>query len=212
MLTKKWQFDSEVAARFYSEATSNIPDYEKVISICDQVLALAIAPTGKILDVGSAIGHTVKTLTDRGWRNVYGLEKSPSMAAASECPERIIVGDRIPNNVHWDAILINWTLHFIQDKASFIQQAWDSLVPGGILIISDKVEYTEAEALEYHQFKKSNGLSDDYIDQKAKALEGVMFLKPENWYYQVLTKTGFEDVSLVNSRYMFKTFVCRKPK
>lgn len=212
MSTKKWQFDDEVASRFYTEATSNIPDYEKVIALCDQELKQAMPADALILDVGSAIGHTVATLSTRGWSNVHGLEKSASMAAASAMPDRTYVGDSIPAGSQWHAILINWTLHFIQNKTEFLQQVKNALLPGGVLIISDKVEYTQDEEAEYYRFKRTQGLSDEYIQQKAKALEGVMFLKPELWYFETLSTLGFTNVSIRNSRYMFKTFVCTQPK
>ena len=66
-----WQFDESVAKRFQHEAITNIPDYERVISLCIDIVNNNYPKETKIVDVGSALGYTM----DRFIQNGYTRER-----------------------------------------------------------------------------------------------------------------------------------------
>jgi hypothetical protein len=208
-----WKFDSSVADRFQQEALQHIPDYKRVIDMCIDVANNSIRPelkaTAPIIDFGSALGFTVDAFINNGFANTYGLDNSPDMVAKSLHPERIILGDKLPNQMY-SMIMINWTLHFIIDKFSYLQDFYNKLSPGGTLIISDKTTQTIATKELYYQFKLDNGVDPEYIKEKEKALIRIMNSMPVDWYVDHLRKAGFPRIEIINARYGFVTFMCKK--
>ena len=208
-----WKFDSSVADRFQQEATQHIPDYDRVVNMCIAIANEAIDPKLKtqapIIDFGSALGFTVDKFISNGYSNTWGLEKSPDMKAKSLHPDRIILGDVLPDQ-QYRMIMINWTLHFIMDKVSYLQDFYNKLQPGGTLIISDKTTQSTATKELYYQFKLDNGVDLEYIKEKEKALVRIMNSMPVDWYIDQLRKVGFPRIEIINARYGFVTFMCKK--
>lgn len=203
-----WKFDPDVAQRFQQEAEQHIPDYHRVIDMCLDLAKAEFKPTASIIDVGSALGYTVDKFVEAGFTNTIGVDNSESMVSQSKHPDRIILSDALPDS-KYNIILINWTLHFIIDKLAYLTKAFNSLQPGGILIISDKTAQSAHVKNMYYDFKRDNGVTDEYISQKERSLIGVMHTMPVDWYTTQLKEIGFQRVEILNARYGFVTFVCR---
>jgi 2-polyprenyl-3-methyl-5-hydroxy-6-metoxy-1,4-benzoquinol methylase len=206
-----WVFDDNVANRFQSEALKHIPDYERVIALCQQYVKQIYNTRKdiKILDVGSALGYTMDKFISDGYVNVYGVESSSSMLNNSKYPDFTIHSSILPEGP-WNVILANWTLHFIQDRKNYIQEMYNNLAEGGILIISDKMSHSQETENLYHRFKINNGVSKEEILKKKYSLKGVLVSKPLNWYLETLSDAGFEDVQVINSNLMFQTLYAKK--
>ena len=65
-----WQFDKTVASRFQKEAINHIPDYQRVIDLSIQVAEKYISKNDLIIDVGSALGHTINEFIKFGFNVV----------------------------------------------------------------------------------------------------------------------------------------------
>jgi tRNA (cmo5U34)-methyltransferase len=207
-----WSFDPEVAKRFQREAETHIPDYERVLRLSLDLADLCLDGRDyPLIDVGSALGHTMDLFRDRGYTNVWGVDNSESMRAQSSQQERVYLSDKFPKNKDWHLVLANWTLHFMPNREQYLQDIFDTMVSGGILILSDKMSHTSIEEQLYHQFKRDNGVSQEEIDLKKQRLVGVLTTRPLEWYLQTLQAIGFEDPQVVNSRYMFHTIYARRP-
>lgn len=211
-IAKSWVFDESVAKRFQQEAETHIPDYNRVI---DMGISLTKQVFGNnkdisIIDVGSALGHTMDRYIQDGYTNVSGVDNSDSMIKSSKYPDKVILSNTFPVENSYDVVLANWTLHFIADRERYITDIFNSMNSGGMLIISDKMEHTvELENL-YYDFKRSNGVPEDVIQQKKLALIGILTTRPLTWYIETLKSIGFFDIQVVNSRYMFSTIYARK--
>jgi SAM-dependent methyltransferase len=210
---KAWKFDSTVADRFQQEATQHIPDYKRVIDMCVDIANATIRPelkdTAPIIDFGSALGFTVDKFINNGYNNTWGLDNSPDMIAKSLHPDRIILSDKLPDQ-QYNMILVNWTLHFIVDKVPYLQDFYNKLSKGGILILSDKTVQSQIVKDMYYQFKLDNGVDPIYIKEKEKSLVRIMNSMPADWYVDQLRNVGFPRIEIINSRYGFVTFMCRK--
>lgn len=206
---KVWTFDDGVAARFQTEAETNIPDYKRVIDLCLTVAGDNLQPTDTIIDIGSALGYTVDQFVRNGFVNMQGLDNSESMVRQSLHPERIMLADALPDS-KFKMILINWTLHFIVDKYEYVQDLYNKLDTGGYLIISDKTTQTPEVKKLYYDFKRDNGVSEEYIRAKEKKLVGYMHTMPADWYAKNLERIGFASVEVINARLGFITFLCKK--
>lgn len=206
-----WRFDKEVAAMFPAHARSHIPNYEEVIELSVEVCRL-YGSDAAIIDVGVATGETVSQLASAGFTNLFGVDNSQAMLDA--CPTdiaQLICSDTFPGDMKFDVVLMNWTLHFMTDKAAYLASVYDGLNPGGALVMSDKVSDDEFPTRFYHTFKRSAGLSDAEIEAKAQSLAGVMHLDPIDWYFDTLGRLGFQNINIVNAYWCFATFVAVKP-
>lgn len=209
-MSPKWEFDESVAKRFQQEAEQHIPDYYRVIDLCLEYVSVAFNNNSiKIIDVGSALGCTLKKFIDSGYNNMYGVDSSQAMVNNSLYPERITLSENLPTGP-WDVVLANWTLHFVTNRKEYLKRIYDEMSPNGLLILSDKMSYSVESIKLYHNFKRQNGVSDEIISAKEKSLAGVLTCKPLQWYLSTLKDIGFEDVEVINSKFMFNTISARK--
>jgi 2-polyprenyl-3-methyl-5-hydroxy-6-metoxy-1,4-benzoquinol methylase len=206
---QQWQFDQAVAERFPTEAKQHIPDYHRVIDLCVDIAQTQVLAHESIIDVGSALGYTLDRLHSAGFKNIYGVESSDVMIANSSHPERIVHSRTFPAG-EFRMVLINWTLHFIQDKISYLESVYHGLSADGLLVLTDKTVQSDVTKRLYYKFKLDNGVTQSYIDLKEQQLQGVMLNETPEWYIQQLGRLGFRSIEIVNSRLGFVTFYCVK--
>lgn len=202
-----WEFNKEVANRFQSEAETNIPDYERVVNLCYEIVKNNYQKNAKIVDVGSALGYTLHKFISKGYDNITGIETSDAMIERSLHNEKVIKSEVFVGN--YDVVLMNWTLHFIKDKFKYVETVYDNLNKGGILILTDKMNQSGVVKELYYNFKRDNGISDEYIYQKEKQLQGYMHTEDVSTYLANLRWLGFR-VEIINASHGFITFYCQK--
>jgi SAM-dependent methyltransferase len=205
-----WIFDETVAARFQHEAESHIPSYNTVINKSIDFAKKTLCSTDLIIDVGSALGFTIKKFKDAGFTNVVGVDNSPAMIAKSLYSELITCSSVLPNNVY-KLVLINWTLHFILDKQKYLHTIYESLDDDGYLILTDKTIQSTVIKEMYYDFKRSHGVSDEYIYQKEEKLQSIMHCESIDWYIKHLTMLGL-TVEIIHADLGFVTFLCNKQR
>ena len=206
---KSWVFDDSVAKRFQLEAEAHIPSYHHVIDMCVKFANKNLKKDARIIDVGSALGYTMKQFIDEGYTNVTGVDNSRAMIDNSIFPELVIESDSFPKN-NYDFVLANWTVHFIQDKYSYLTDIYNSLSNSGYLILTDKLQQSEIVKREYYDFKRKNGVTEEYIQQKEKDLIGIMHSVSLGWYTNKLSIVGFKSVEVIHGDLGFVTFLCCK--
>jgi hypothetical protein len=107
-------------------------------------------------------------------------------------------------------VLANWTLHFVEQRKQYIQDIFNYMKDDGLLILSDKMSHVQELEEMYYDFKRNNGVSEEIIQTKKRALIGVLVTKPLQWYLDTLKEIGFENIEVVNSNMMFHTIYARK--
>jgi tRNA (cmo5U34)-methyltransferase len=207
-----WRFDSKVAETFVSHARQHIPGYERVIDKSVAFLSRTLDYNDAVIDIGCATGHTLKKLSSVGFTNLHGVDNSDSMMVHVPVGiARLTCSDRLPMDQTYHAAIMNWTLHFVRDKVVYLQDIFAQLESGGYLILSDKT-YNQGTALNlYHDFKRSQGVSDQDITEKALAVKDVMFIDSQQWYQNALINTGFKDITIIDADWCFSTFLAVKP-
>jgi tRNA (cmo5U34)-methyltransferase len=211
----KWSFNSNVANDFDHHARQHIPDYDRVIDLCIAVCQQLIKDPAedRILEVGSAVGETIKRLFAKDFHNLVGVESSASMLdKIVHIPiAQWIHSDQFPSEFGpYQAILCNWTLHFIKDKRAYLQAMYNGLTDNGFVIISDKTCNTGLSLDLYHSFKRTQGVSEEEIAAKAASVQDIMFINEPNWYLDTLKEIGFKQVTVINSAPCFTTFLAQK--
>lgn len=231
-----WSFDGEVASRFEHEARTHIPDYVEVVDLSVRAAEVCLAASGldptchSVIDVGCATGHTMLVLLKRAtYRAVHGVDSAPAMAA--RCRANLTAAGHAPvaeRCVHeavslpaarlldqpLGAVFANWTLHFIPSavqREAYLRSVLDALVPGGVLVLTEKTRQDAATRALYHEWKGERGVSAAEIRLKAAALEGVLVPLPADWYVGALERCGFVNVTVLQARFAFITWIASKP-
>ena len=114
-------------------------------------------------------------------------------------------------------VVLNFTLQFLplEDRDTFIQRIADALVPGGILVLSEKVRFSEPDldALNidlHHQFKRANGYSELEVAQKRDALENVLLPETLETHRARITAAGFKSCDVWFQCFNFASLVALK--
>jgi len=204
-----WEFDSEVAARFQREAETHIPDYQKVIDLSIDIIENKYTKNASIIDVGSALGHTLQCLVNKGFSNISGVESSLAMIEKSNHKQLVIHSRYFPSN-SYDVVLAHWTLHFIKEREKYLRDIFDNLKENGTFILTDKMLQDQSCKDLYYKWKLDNGVSWDIIKEKEQKLIGILDSLEIEWYLDTLTKIGFRQINVINSRFNFNTLLCNK--
>jgi 2-polyprenyl-3-methyl-5-hydroxy-6-metoxy-1,4-benzoquinol methylase len=206
----KWEFDKTVADRFQQEAETHIPDYQQVIDLEIDIIEKKFKRKDlKIIDVGSALGHTLDTLYTKGYKDICGVESSQAMIDQSKHKEKIINSFEFPAG-SYDVVLANWTVHFIKEKEKYLTSVFESLNENGVIMLSDKMIQHPVIKEMYYRWKISNGVPLEVVKEKEQKLVGIMLSETLDAYLEMLSDIGFSKVDLVNSRFNFNTLICFK--
>jgi SAM-dependent methyltransferase len=204
-----WTFNQTVAERFQEEAFNHIPSYHEVLDLSLTIANAYFNKDSNIIDVGSALGYTVKKFIDDGFVNTIGVEQSKDMISKSHYTDKIIHSKNFPND-KFDLVLANWTIHFIKDKKDYISDVYSKLEKNGILILTDKTIQNNITKELYYKFKVSRGVDPTYIIEKEKMLRDAMFLESADWYIKTLSEIGFIETNIIHANLGFVTFLCKK--
>jgi tRNA (cmo5U34)-methyltransferase len=87
----------------------------------------------------------------------------------------------------------------IEYRQEILAKAYDSLVPGGAIILVEKILGFDAHINRtfvdlYYQLKGDNGYTEEQINTKRKSLEGVLVPVTATWNEQLLQESGFKHV------------------
>ena len=113
--------------------------------------------------------------------------------------------------------LLVLTLQFvpIEYRAQLLKRIYDSTIPGGALIVVEKVLGTSAvidNALVklYYDLKQEHGYTQEQIASKRQALEGVLVPVTAKWNEELLHSAGFSHVDTFWRYLNFAGFVAVK--
>ncbi len=214
--TTPWVFDNTVAQNFHTEAQHHIPGYARVLTLCVNIAKTFTPSSARIADVGCAIGETLVGLHNAGFTELVGIDNAGAMLhRARSRPELahvefIHTQDFPYNKGPFDIVLANWTLHFIAERKTYLHDIWRGLKPGGLLVLTEKMQSTNDNRTLYHAFKARQGLSHEEICIKEKRLEGILEPRPLGWYIDVLNHLGCRDVDIIHAELGFITLLARK--
>lgn len=213
-LDKKWSFDKYVAKSFAQHVRAHIPHYDSVVEKTLWLLENNLDRHSAICEVGCSNGMALELFMQAGFTNLIGVDSSEDMISSipvhvkEHC--QIIHSNEFPaRTCPYDAVVCNWTLHFIQNKLSYLEQISNNLTQGGILILSEKTSLDEDMIRFYHKWKNKNGVDWEEINNKQRALEGVMHINSQNWYLETLSRLGF-STRIIDADWVFTTFYAVK--
>jgi tRNA (cmo5U34)-methyltransferase len=209
----KWEFDDEVTRVFEDMLWRSIPAYAEMRSLCHQVASKFRKDGSTIVDLGCSRGGAIAKLVEEDMTNTYlGVEVSEPMIVAarqrfSSMPnvkiERVdLRSESLPVEPGAASVVqAVLTLQFIpiEYRQRVVRDAHLALSPGGIVILVEKILGSNSVTNDflvdaYYGFKRSNGYTQDDIDRKRFALEGVLVPQTERANVEMLNREGFRDV------------------
>jgi trans-aconitate methyltransferase len=197
----------DIAEDYDKHVNDHIPNYLKVIQKTLSICSL-YPYNSNIVDFGSANGQTLKTLSNLGYNNLHGVEPVQEMINISD-PQVATYYKELPD-IEFDIIIANWVLHFIQDKSNVLEKFYNSMNKSSTLILSEKVSTDLVIRKFYHNFKISNGLSKQQIENKERNLVGVMYLLSLKEYILLLNTIGFTTIEIIDGDWGFVTLMIKK--
>jgi len=205
-----WSFNSAIASQFDRIAAREIPDYQRVIDRCVHIVRRLGKANPRVIDVGSAIGATLKALYDAGFTNIYGVDNSQAMLDKSFNKATLILSDKFPVAYGpYDVVIANWVLHFIRDRAAYLSDIRAAMSPGGILLLTEKVSSSKFAHELYYDFKRANGVTEEEIAMKREQIKGVLTTYDLTWYIDKLHELGYTHIDIVNANTVFVTIMAQ---
>ena len=223
-----FSFNQEVALAFDDMVNRSVPLYQESQKIILELLRNELKQNEVVYDLGSSTGTTLlninQNLSDLKLE-LFGIEASKAMVDLSieKCAP-------FSKNTHFlqmdlesfipfecGAVISHYTMQFIQknQRLQIIKNFHDKLRSNGLFILSEKVKSSsdELNALFikiYHDFKKNNGYSELEIQQKSKALKGVLEPLTIEENMDLLSQAGFKRIEVVLKWYNFATIIAYK--
>jgi len=207
-----FRFDERVVDVFPDMIQRSVPGYGTIISTIGVFAAKYAQENSHCYDLGSSLGAVTLSMRQRikiDNCDIIAVDNSPAMI---ERGQKILASDQsstVPvqmlcadiNDIEIEnasVVVMNFTLQFIplEQRLALIKRIYQGLKPGGVLILSEKIAFEEAERQDFqidihHDFKRANGYSDLEISQKRSALENVLIPETISTHQQRLSDAGF---------------------
>jgi tRNA (cmo5U34)-methyltransferase len=212
---KNFTFDAQVVEVFPDMISRSVPGYNTIIDTIGRLSQRYVTDNSNVYDLGCSLGAATlamkRAITATGIK-IIGVDNSNAMvercrvhvnAFKGETPVEITQANIQDIEItNASMVVLNFTLQFIEKehRQTLINRIADGLKPGGILVISEKVQHNDTTCDEllidlHHDFKRANGYSELEIAQKRTALEDVMKTDTLEQHNSRLTNAGFKHVS-----------------
>lgn len=225
-----FKFDDAVAHVFSDMIQRSVPGYQTIISAIGLLAERYVQKHSVCYDLGCSLGaatlsmrHQISTRDCK----IIAVDNSPAMI--EQCTKNIqqdhadidveclCVDIRDIAIENASVVVLNFTLQFIpiEQRLAFLKKIYQGLLPGGILILSEKLKFKDAQQQVlhtelHHLFKKAQGYSDLEISQKRSALENVLLAETFSSHQQRLIKAGFSSAEVWFQYFNFASFIVLK--
>lgn len=225
-----FRFDESVVAVFPDMIKRSVPGYSTIIHMIGQIAERYAQAGTHLYDLGCSLGAATLAMRHRivaADARIMAVDNSTAMiehcrallaADSGEIPVDLICGNiqEVPVT-RASVCVLNFTLQFIplEDRAAVLGRIAQGMVPGGVLILSEKIAFEDAEhqllmTELHHNFKRANGYSDLEIAQKRTALENVLIPETLKTHQQRLLGAGFRSVDCWFQCFNFASIIAFK--
>ena len=225
-----FQFDEKVAAVFPDMIKRSVPGYSHIISTIGILAERYSQPNTNIYDLGCSLGAATLAIRHRvslPGVKIFAVDNSKEMLKKCELnltiedspiavePICADINNLIIHNCSF--AVLNFTLQFVglEQRDRIIKNIYDGMVPGGVLILSEKLAFSDTSA-DYllgnlhMDFKRANGYSDLEISQKRQALENILIPETADSHLNRLNASGFMHAGQWFQSFNFASFIAIK--
>ena len=223
-------FDDSVARVFPDMIRRSVPGYSTIIAMTGLLAGRYATSGSNLYDLGCSLGASTLAMRQNLQQpdcRIVAVDSSPAMLEGCrtivdtdthDTPVSLVCA-RLEDVAIEDAsvVVLNFTLQFVPvaERDAVIQRIYDGLRPGGILVLSEKVTFSDPhlDALNidlHHQFKRANGYSDLEIARKRDALENVLLRETLERHRRRLTAAGFSSCDVWFQCFNFASLIALK--
>ena len=230
-----FRFDESVARVFPDMLRRSIPGYQASLEAIGSLAARYVRAGTNCYDLGCSLGAA--TLAMRQGIAVddcrlVAVDNSEAMVSrcreilaesdsdsASQTPVEVIHADLQDVAIdNASMVVLNYTLQFVDagDRQETVQRIFDGLVPGGVLVLSEKVVDEDPHMEEvlvdlYHEHKRRNDYSALEVARKRAALENVLVPETVSAHRARLEAAGFANIAVWFRYFNFVSIIAIKP-
>jgi len=225
-----FKFDQSVVNVFPDMIQRSVPGYQTIISAIGVLAERYSQENSVCYDLGCSLGAATLSMrhqisakdckiiaVDNSESMIKQFRENLSLDASGVDVESFCADIRDIVIENASVVVLNFTLQFIpiEDRKAFLKKVYQGLLPGGILILSEKLKFDDPKQQElqtelHHSFKKSQGYSDLEISQKRSALENVLLAETFNHHQQRLNDVGFNSTEVWFQYFNFASMIALK--
>lgn len=225
-----FRFDQAVVSVFPDMIQRSVPGYATIIHMIGQIAERYSQSGSNLYDLGCSLGAATLAMRHRVTSadcSIHAIDNSPDMI--EQC-HRVLQADAGQVPVHLQCAnieeteiinasvcVLNFTLQFVpvSQRTDLLARISHGLNPGGVLILSEKIAFEDAEHQQlmtdlHHNFKRANGYSDLEIAQKRSALEKVLIPETLETHRRRLLNAGFRSVDCWFQCFNFTSLIAFK--
>ena len=225
-----FQFDQHVVDVFPDMIKRSVPGYATIISMIGTLSERYVKADTNAYDLGSSLGAATLAMRHRiAAANCKIISVDNSAAMIDRC-QTIIDADsgEVDVQLHCaniedielsnaSMVVLNFTLQFIapEKRDTIIRRIYAGLNPGGVLILSEKIDFGDAQHDQlmidlHHNFKRANGYSELEVAQKRTALENVLLQEDIAAHKLRLQQAGFKSSDVWFQCFNFASLIAIK--
>ncbi|WP_143735722.1 carboxy-S-adenosyl-L-methionine synthase CmoA [Microbulbifer mangrovi] len=227
-----FSFDQSVVEVFPDMIQRSVPGYTTIVAMIGTLAERYAQAGSRCYDLGSSLCAATLAMRHRipaADCEIIAVDNSPAMierartvlaADSAQIPVHLVCDDL--QNVEVEnasVVVLNFTLQFIptSEREEILQKIYDGLRPGGVLILSEKVAFSDNDHQElmidlHHSFKAANGYSALEIAQKRSALENVLIPETLFDHRTRLKSVGFSSVDVWFQCFNFASLIAIKQR
>ena len=225
-ITKRFEFDEEVASVFDDMIARSVPFYKENMELVCTLLAKGVSEGAVVYDLGCSTGSLLIDLAKRRPDlRLVGLDSSEAMIERARKKAKafgVAVEFEVADILNYPfleagAMVSNYTLQFVRprEREKLVRKIAEAIEPGGLFVCSEKIisedKWLDKVLVEiYFDFKRSQGYSEYEIAQKREALENVLVPYTLTENIQMLKDAGFGFVEPIFRWANFATFLAKK--
>lgn len=208
-------FNEAVADVFPDMIRRSVPGYESIMAMLGVLAQSFVQPHSRVYDLGCSLGAATLSVASRvRAEDVEYVCVDNSEAMLTRCDKILVrhLGQGTNYRMHCADIretalenasfaILNFTLQFVapDDRAALLTRIYDGLLPGGALLLSEKVVFDDPSEQQcmtdlHLAFKRANGYSEMEISQKRSALDNVLIPETLAAHQARLQAAGFDQV------------------
>ncbi len=225
-----FKFDEAVVRVFPDMIQRSVPGYQAIISAIGLLAGRFAREHSVCYDLGCSLGAATLSMRHQITVDncrIIAVDNSPAMVTRflqvlekdqAKVPVEVLCQDiRELEIENASVVVLNFTLQFIPlaDRLIFLQKIYQGLLPGGILILSEKLKFADDRQQElqtqmHHIFKKAQGYSDLEVSQKRSALENVLIPETFTEHQNRLQQVGFGSAEVWFQYFNFAAMIALK--
>jgi len=221
-------FDKNIVEVFDDMVIRSVPGYKLMLEIIGLAGRIYPINNSNIYDLGCSTGAATLSVYSNlkvDSVKIFSIDNSQEMI--ERCEKKF---SQIEANIQFicdditkiefknaSLIILNLTLQFIDPgkRSTLVKRIFDSLLPGGALIISEKIihedDKTNKNLIYLHEsFKRENGYSETEIYKKRKAIENVLIPESIEQHLKRLSDVGFKKPLVQMQCINFASFLAVK--